>query len=117
MHRSTSACITSCWSTSRSGSVAWTKQCGFSGPGHSRADPGKYRPQEEVDSWLARDPVPAYRQQLLDDGVDATALDQIEADATAEIDDATEQASAAPPPDPSVITTDVWADGGSSWRN
>ena len=85
--------------------------------GHSRADPGKYRPQEEVDSWLERDPIPAYRDQLLADGVDAASLEQIETDATAEIDDATEQASAAPPPDPSVITTDVWADGGSSWRN
>ena len=24
--------------------------------GHSRADPGKYRPEEELQSWLARDP-------------------------------------------------------------
>ncbi len=85
--------------------------------GHSRADPGKYRPQEEVDSWLARDPIPAYRQLLLDDGVDAPALDQIEADADSEVDQAEQEATAAPPPDPSVITTDVWADGGSSWRN
>jgi acetoin:2,6-dichlorophenolindophenol oxidoreductase subunit alpha len=27
--------------------------------GHSRADPGKYRPEEEVEAWLARDPDPA----------------------------------------------------------
>ncbi|HEX3200722.1 MAG TPA: thiamine pyrophosphate-dependent dehydrogenase E1 component subunit alpha, partial [Actinomycetes bacterium] len=25
--------------------------------GHSRGDPGKYRPQEEVDAWLKRDPL------------------------------------------------------------
>jgi acetoin:2,6-dichlorophenolindophenol oxidoreductase subunit alpha len=29
--------------------------------GHSRADPGKYRPDDEVAAWKARDPVPAYR--------------------------------------------------------
>jgi TPP-dependent pyruvate/acetoin dehydrogenase alpha subunit len=85
--------------------------------GHSRADPGKYRPQEEVDSWLERDPVPAYREKLLADGVDAGTLDRIDLDANEEVDAAEAEASAAPPPDPSVITTDVWADGGSSWRN
>ena len=85
--------------------------------GHSRADPGKYRPQEEVDSWLARDPIPAYRELLLADGTSAHALDAIESEAMAEVDEATAQAEAAPPPDPAVIETDVWADGGSQWRN
>src|SRR3954449_9349244 len=33
--------------------------------GHSRADPAKYRPDDEVRAWLARDPVPAYRARLL----------------------------------------------------
>ena len=27
--------------------------------GHSRADPGKYRPDDEVAAWKARDPIPA----------------------------------------------------------
>ena len=27
--------------------------------GHSRADPGKYRPDDEVEAWKARDPIPA----------------------------------------------------------
>ena len=85
--------------------------------GHSRADPGKYRPQEEVDSWLARDPIPAYRELLLADGVVASEVEQIDAQAAAEIDDATEQAQASPPPDPSIIEADVWADGSSTWRN
>ena len=39
--------------------------------GHSRADPGKYRPDEEVKAWLARDPIPAQRQRLLDAGIEA----------------------------------------------
>ena len=33
--------------------------------GHSRADPGKYRPDDEVEAWLARDPIPRYRARLL----------------------------------------------------
>ncbi len=85
--------------------------------GHSRADPGTYRPQDEVDAWLARDPIPAYRAQLRSDGVAGETLEQIEADARDEIDDATERAQASPPPDPSVIERDVWADGGAAWRN
>src|SRR6188508_3591667 len=32
--------------------------------GHSRADPGKYRPDDEVAAWKARDPIPAYRARL-----------------------------------------------------
>ncbi len=34
-----------------------------------------------------------------------------------EVDAATEFAKAAPEPDPEVAFTDVWADGGSAWRN
>ncbi len=34
--------------------------------GHSRADPGKYRPDDEVAAWKARDPIPAYRARLED---------------------------------------------------
>jgi pyruvate dehydrogenase E1 component alpha subunit len=85
--------------------------------GHSRADPGKYRPQEEVDSWLARDPLPAYRELLLADGVDEATLERIESDAMAEVDDASARAEASPEPDPAVIERDVWADGGAAWRN
>ena len=39
--------------------------------GHSRADPAKYRPDDEVKAWLARDPIPTYRDRLLASGVDA----------------------------------------------
>ncbi len=85
--------------------------------GHSRADPGKYRPEEEVQEWLERDPLDLYRRKLTDLGVDTGSLDQIEADATAEVNAATEESKAAPPPDPGSLMTDVWADGGSSWRN
>jgi acetoin:2,6-dichlorophenolindophenol oxidoreductase subunit alpha len=85
--------------------------------GHSRADPGKYRPQSEVEAWLARDPVALYRKRLVDLGFDEAALDEIESDVAALVEQATEEAKAGPPPPTDIIFRDVWASGGSSWRN
>jgi acetoin:2,6-dichlorophenolindophenol oxidoreductase subunit alpha len=85
--------------------------------GHSRADPGKYRPQAEVDEWMARDPIPTYRRRLLDSGVDEATLADIERAVAARVDEATEAAKASPAPGVEYLMSDVWADGGSSWRN
>src|ERR687896_2734572 len=48
--------------------------------GHSRADPGAYRPPDEVKAWLARDPIPAQRARLLKAGVGEEELARIEAE-------------------------------------
>ncbi|HEX5493201.1 MAG TPA: thiamine pyrophosphate-dependent dehydrogenase E1 component subunit alpha [Mycobacteriales bacterium] len=85
--------------------------------GHSRADPGKYRPDEEVAAWLARDPVPTYRARLTTQGVPADVLDRIDQEVGRAVDEATEAARSAPTPGAELVLTDVWADGGSSWRN
>ena len=85
--------------------------------GHSRADPGTYRPDDEVKAWLARDPIPAHRQRLLDAGVEAGALDAIDQEVEAEVAVAEAAAREAPEPDLATATTQVWADGGSSWRS
>jgi pyruvate dehydrogenase E1 component alpha subunit len=85
--------------------------------GHSRADPGKYRPDEEVAAWLERDPVPRYRRRLVKLGLDEAELLTIEAEVEAEVDEATETARLSPAADPSIVEDDVWADGGSAWRN
>jgi acetoin:2,6-dichlorophenolindophenol oxidoreductase subunit alpha len=85
--------------------------------GHSRADPGKYRPDDEVAAWKARDPIPAYRKRLLESGADAAAVDAIEAETQAALAAAEQWAREAPEPDPSVLETQVWADGGSAWRS
>ncbi len=84
--------------------------------GHSRADPGKYRPEEELQAWLSRDPIPRYRQRLVESGVDASTLEEIELSSARAVDEATQEAMASPPPDLFVVERDVWADGGSSWR-
>lgn len=85
--------------------------------GHSRADPGKYRPPEEVAAWMARDPITSYRAKLEKLGVDPSELDEIETVAMAEVDQATEVTRVAPPPAPTTLETNLWADGGSAWRN
>ncbi len=85
--------------------------------GHSRADPGKYRPKEEVAEWLTRDPVPAYRQVLISRGVGEAALDRIDAEAKQAVDLATEEAKAGAEPRLELAFTDVWSDGGWDWRN
>ena len=85
--------------------------------GHSRADPGKYRPDEEVAAWLERDPLPRYRQRLVGLGLDEAQVAAIETEVEAEVDEATETAKNSPAADISIVDKDVWADGGSAWRN
>jgi pyruvate dehydrogenase E1 component alpha subunit len=85
--------------------------------GHSRADPAKYRPEAEVKEWLARDPGPSYRAALEAGGVDQGAIVAIEQEVGRRVDEATEIAKASPSPAVGLIQTDVWSDGGSSWRN
>jgi acetoin:2,6-dichlorophenolindophenol oxidoreductase subunit alpha len=85
--------------------------------GHSRADPAKYRPADEVEAWLARDPVDLYRKRLQEMGLDEGVLNGIDGDVQGAVDRVTEECKAAPVSPVEIINTDVWADGGSSWRN
>ena len=85
--------------------------------GHSRADPGKYRPDDEVKAWLARDPIPTERARLIEAGVAAADLDEIEAEAHRKVADAESVARAGAEPSPDVIETQLWSDGSSSWRS
>jgi acetoin:2,6-dichlorophenolindophenol oxidoreductase subunit alpha len=84
--------------------------------GHSRTDPAKYRPQEEVDAWLARDPLIVARDRLVTAGVAEEELDELVARAQRTVDAAVVAADAAPEADPADALTDVWADGSATWR-
>jgi pyruvate dehydrogenase E1 component alpha subunit len=84
--------------------------------GHSRADPAKYRPAEEVEKWLAHDPLDLARTRLQDMGVPSTLIDDADERAGHVVTQAIEAAKAAPPADPAQALTDVWADGGAGWR-
>lgn len=85
--------------------------------GHSRADPGKYRPPAEVDAWIARDPLPMYHERLLSLGTPEAQLSSIERQVAEAIDVATEFAKSGSEPGDGSLLADVYADGGSRWRN
>lgn len=85
--------------------------------GHSRADPASYRPDGELDAWLAHDPIPLYHRRLLGLGVAEARLAEVQLDVTRRVEEATEWAKASPPPDLASATKDLWADGGVAWRN
>jgi len=85
--------------------------------GHSRADPGKYRPDDEVKAWLERDPIPFYRKRLKEFGVKEQAIKSIESEVAEAVDAAASEAMEAELPPLELIYKDVWADGGWAWRN
>ncbi|HKT05102.1 MAG TPA: thiamine pyrophosphate-dependent enzyme, partial [Rugosimonospora sp.] len=84
--------------------------------GHSRTDPAKYRPADEVRDWLARDPLAVSRTRLVEQGVPLSDVDDAEQRAAAAVAAAVAAARAAPDADPAEAFTDVWADGGAVWR-
>ena len=67
--------------------------------GHSRSDPGAYRPVGELDEWKARDPIVVLRLQLEAEGVEPGRLDELEQDMTDELDRMREKGLAAPFPE------------------
>jgi acetoin:2,6-dichlorophenolindophenol oxidoreductase subunit alpha len=85
--------------------------------GHSRADPGKYRPPAEVEAWANHDPIPLYHDRLLSLGTPEAELSTIEREVAQAVDAATEFAKAGREPGEESLLTEVFADGGSRWRN
>lgn len=85
--------------------------------GHSRADPAKYRPTDEVEHWMQRDPLLVAREKLTSLGVDQGEIDAADARAGEIVKGAIQEAKDAPYPDPATALIDVWADGGAAWRN
>ena len=65
--------------------------------GHSKSDPARYRPADEHEAWIARDPIELEKARLAGElGVSAERLEQLEADVRQELDEAVERALAAP---------------------
>ena len=68
--------------------------------GHSRSDPAKYRPEGELEAWLARDPLVLLERRLCEAGEQRSALDELRAEIEAEITQALERAKSSPDPLP-----------------
>ena len=79
--------------------------------GHSRSDPGHYRPKEEVAEWKKRDPIVRFETEALSSGLltEAKIADQ-RASVEAELDEAVEFAESSPSPLAEECLTDVYAE-------
>lgn len=78
--------------------------------GHFQGDAQGYRP--DLDSVADRDPIPTYRQQLIDDGViKEDDYDAMVASAHERVESAIDYAKASPAPDPAMATAHVFSEG------
>ena len=66
--------------------------------GHSRSDPGAYRPDGELDRWRKRDPITVLAAQLVSEGVDEARLDELRLEVADQLARMREQGLAAPWP-------------------
>jgi len=78
--------------------------------GHSRIDPAKYRPKEEVEEWLRKDPIRRFKKKLLETNLlTDIELQHIEEEVTAEIGGAVKFAMESPYPNPDEALEHVYA--------
>ena len=68
--------------------------------GHSRSDPGAYRPPGELDAWKQRDAIQRLRGELVDAGVDAQTVDAIDREVATLLEEMTRRGLEAPFPEP-----------------
>ena len=68
--------------------------------GHARFDPGTYRPREEVEEWLRKDPLVLYQRKLIKMGViDGRKIEEVEQEVRKSIEEAIKFAEESPEPD------------------
>jgi 2-oxoisovalerate dehydrogenase E1 component alpha subunit len=73
-------------------------------------DQRRYRPQEELEAMLRRDPIERFRSYLQEAALLSDEDDErIQQECTAEVDRAVQAAEAAPAPDPDDLQTHVFA--------
>jgi pyruvate dehydrogenase E1 component alpha subunit len=78
--------------------------------GHSRADPGKYREKQEVDAWLAKDPIQMLKARALKENVlTQDEISKIEKQANDKVEEAAKYALESPYPKPDEALEDVYA--------
>jgi pyruvate dehydrogenase E1 component alpha subunit len=78
--------------------------------GHSRVDPAKYRPKEEVEQWLAKDPIKRFKEKLLQTNTLTEAeIQQIEKQVLDEVEEAVKFSMESPYPAPEEALEDVYA--------
>ena len=68
--------------------------------GHSRSDPGAYRPPGELEAWKERDPIPRLRRELEAAGVPSDTVEATNAEVESLLQDMERKGLAAPFPEP-----------------
>jgi len=77
--------------------------------GHSRSDACRYRPKEEEEAWLAKDPIPRVKKKLIEMGVlTLERAKEIEDQIKTEITEAIEYAQKSPFPEPEDTLLNVF---------
>lgn len=78
--------------------------------GHSRVDPARYRSKEEVEEWLAKDPIKRFKQKLLQTHIlTESEIQKIESEVLAKIEEAVEFAMQSPYPMREEALEDIYA--------
>lgn len=78
--------------------------------GHSRTDPAKYRPEEEVKAWLDYDPIPLFEEWLTNEKLATSEqIKNLHEDVKRQVDQAADQAEEGPWPEESELLTDTYA--------
>ncbi len=78
--------------------------------GHMEGDPQRYKPKDEIEAWMKKDPVPRFEQYLAEHGVLTTSeMETIKQEMLAEIEQAVKFAKDSPYPPLDQVTTDVFA--------
>ena len=76
--------------------------------GHSRFDPAKYRPAEEVEEWMRRDPILRFKTKLTQEGViTEEEAENIDREVIGAVDKSAEFATESPFPAPEEALEDV----------
>jgi TPP-dependent pyruvate/acetoin dehydrogenase alpha subunit len=77
---------------------------------HFEGEPDTYRPPEEVEAWVKREPIASYRSLLIAQGIlNEAEADEIEANVVEELDQAVDFARKSPLPEPETALENLWA--------
>lgn len=78
--------------------------------GHFEGDMAKYRPKDEVEHWMTRDPINLYSDVLLESGIGQEQLDSVRSGVEEQLDEAADWADEQPHPETAEAFEDVFVD-------
>jgi pyruvate dehydrogenase E1 component, alpha subunit len=79
--------------------------------GHFEGDPGTYKPKEEQEAWVKKDPIPRFEKYILENGIlSEKEMKEVQADIDDQIKEAVEFADNSPQPELEIALQDVYSD-------